>query len=238
MEIIYTPSQVFQFESEIKNFETLYNRLFPDPNEREDFSHIKNRLCTKKFSDDSKTFLILEDFSGLLCEYYLSCRSIFITYIAIDEKSRGKGLAKKIINKGVLIDLFKIIKKNTGNKPQAVFFESNNPCKTKYDSFDPYTRLNIFRKMGARYINIPYIQPSLGENKSRVDNLLLFVFPIKNQKTQNFIKSNIIISFLFSFYKEFGVINPNSDPDFINMINSIDSKYTYLYEVPLFKKLF
>lgn len=230
MEIIYTAESLKQCENTVREFEKNYNTAFPDDDEREDFNIIRERINEKTFRDDPKTFLVLENSSGLIAEYYPSCGSILLTYIVVSENSRGKGIARKLMQQGVLHEIAKIIFRETGEAIRAVFFESNNPLKTSHDSFDPTTRLSIFKRMGAKLIDIPYVQPSLGAGKDRVDNLFLFTFPLGNQ---DFIKTDIVLSFLTSFYKELGVANPESDPDFICMKKALPPHFTPLSEVPV-----
>jgi len=58
------------------------------------FNLIEDRICRKNFNDDPKTILIIQNDSGMVLEYYYSCKSILITYLVVGDKSRDKGLAK------------------------------------------------------------------------------------------------------------------------------------------------
>ena len=233
MEIIYTAESFHLHEEKIRKFKQLYYDAFPDDNEREDFDIISKRIQEKTFQEDSKTFLILDGISGLIAEYYPSCRCLLYTYIVVNDSDRGKGIARKMMTNQGLNGILKIIKSETGHDILAIFFESNNPSMTHYDSFDSVERLLIFKRLGAKFIDIPYVQPSLGTGKSKVNNLLLFTLPIDNH---DIVETEIIISFLRSFYKELGIFNPDEDDDFLKMKRSLIGKYFPLSEIPTNEK--
>lgn len=215
MIIVYNPETYRLHEKQIISFERLYESNFPDINEREDFQFIKTRIVNPSFMENAKSFLILEEASGLVVEYYASASSLFLTYIVIEPQARNKGMARKLVYEGIS-QVKDIVNEYSGKTVEAVFFEVNDPTATKIDSFDPWLRLEVFRKMSAKYINLTYVQPSLGEGKSRVNNLFLCCFPdVVNGK--NYLTTATITEFLAALYKDLGIGNPDLDPDFLKM---------------------
>jgi hypothetical protein len=157
---------------------------------------------------------------GLIADWYSNSQAIHLIYLINDEKFRGKGIAKKLINEGV--ESIKIwIKKEKGIDIKNLFFESNNPLKTKQenDSFDPVKRLEIFSHLGAKLINIPYVQPALDKKKKEVDNLFLLSFPQFNAKGEK-IPATEIADFLKDLYISLGETGNN--PALKNMIRYLD----------------
>ena len=101
-----------------------------------------------------------------------------------------------------------------------MFFESNNPLKTKHenDSFDPVKRLEIFSHFGAKLINIPYVQPALDKNRKKVDNLFLLSFPQFNVNGDK-IPATEIADFLKDLYISLGETEDNKS--FKNMVSHL-----------------
>lgn len=219
MILIHEENQLLEFDSSINEFVDLYIKSFPDDNEREDFGLISERIRNNSFQDDPKTFIVLMSGGGMICEYYYSCNSILITYIAVDAEFQRKGVGSKLLTSGV--DLVReAINTNLQRQVNAIFFEANNPIETESDYMSPWDRLAFFSKIGAKYIDIPYVQPSLGEGKERVRNLFLCCFPI--DEGADYLHKKVISDFLHSFYKELGVMYPELDTDMQDMQMKLD----------------
>jgi hypothetical protein len=235
MDIIHSREGLQKAKKKVARFVKVYEAAFPDVDEREDFDIIKSRIEEKGFEDDPKTFLALSANGGMVMEYYHSSGCMLLTYIAIEEGSRGKGEARDLIERS-LPKVIELIRNETGKSVRGIFFEVNNPQLTpvENDSIDPWQRLVFFKKMGARRIDIPYVQPPLGEGKKRVKNLYLCCFPVK--QSNDVMETSVIRDFLTSFYIELKVPEPETDPDFTEMTEALKSqdeagKY-YLKEIP------
>lgn len=152
--------------NQLNNFKELYIAGFPDPNEREDFEVITRRIISKSVYDPHTFIILVTDnvthkvTGGLIGDWYDHCKSIHLTYIVVDPSVRGTGTGRLLMEEG-LNDIKQIIRENNGIELSYVFFESNIPWKTSLDSFNPETRLQIFSKMGAKWIDIDYVQPAL-----------------------------------------------------------------------------
>ncbi len=236
--LIDSPANIDEHESIIEKFFSLYLNNFPDPDEREDPQIILGRITNQTerlFSPATTLILAINETSdilgGSIVEYYSESQCILLTYIVVAPESRGQGIARKLINQGIprLITQKKI-------EVEAVFFESNIPGKTKVDSFDPWQRYQVFSRMGAKWLDISYTQPSLDRNKKRVYNLYLFIFPHLTGKI-NRIQKNTLLKFLDVFYRELGVEDPRSDTDFVKMQKKIkiisENDFIYLKEMPI-----
>lgn len=210
MKLIFDESSYKSETDQLRKFETIYESGFPDRNERELFQDIINRVIGNKKPFEPHSIIVIkkndekedEVCGGLIADWYEKSKSIHLTYLIIDNKFRGKGIANTLINDGV-----NMIKDWIRNYRQIeirnVFFESNNPELTKNDNFDPYKRLEIFSKLGAKWINIPYIQPALDTAKKDVNNLLLLTFPQFNADKSR-IPTPEITDFLTEFYAGLG----------------------------------
>ena len=210
MKLIFDLNSYVKNKGLIDDFEQIYNAGFPDVNEREDLSVIIKRVTNKKKELEPYTIILISSIDsvvvgGLIADWYDKSKSIHLTYLIIDEKFRKQGLGKELIIKGIKL-IKDSIRKEGGIEIKNVFFESNNPEQTKRenDSFDPYTRLKIFSSLGAKWIDIPYVQPALDIKKKSVDNLMLLSFSQFNNNI-NTIPVNDIMAFLEDLYAGLGV---------------------------------
>lgn len=187
----------------LDTFENLYNNGFPDADEREDFSMILERTCSEK--EVPRTAIVLyyalntqQVLGGIVADWY-SMGFLHLTYIIVDPQARKRGIAKELMAKGIptIIEHLSTVENVT---IRSNFFESNNPQTTTIDNFDPKIRLKIFSDLGAKIIPIDYIQPSLGEGKEKVLNLLLLTFSQFNANEAN-MRVEDIIDFLTELYR-------------------------------------
>ena len=210
----------------INSFKEIYISAFPDINEREDFDVILQRVFWNKQPNEPHSILILtatdgknpEVTGGLIADWYENSKAIHLIYLVIAEKFRGKGIAKKLVNEGVTA-IKQWIEKEKKIEIRNVFFESNNPEKTKNDNFDTIARLEIFSQFGAKWINIPYIQPALDTKKREVDNLFLLSFTQFNVKGDK-IPEIEIIAFLKDLYLSLGQTDKNKS--FVRMQKALE----------------
>lgn len=215
MKLIYDSNTIKTYASLLKSFETIYNNGFPDINERESFDAILNRLSENREANEPPSILVLHTDGemvngGLIADWYQNSAALHLTYLIVNPKRRKSGIGKNLIQEGIkmVIDWIAEQKKV---QIDNVFFESNNPLKTIVkDDFDAYLRLKFFSKLGAKFIDIPYIQPPLDSSKKKVDNLFLFSFTQFN-KYKDQIKTEKVQGFLKEFYAGLGENERNED---------------------------
>ena len=213
----------------LDSFKVLYDNGFPDDDEREDFEEILTRLCNESeiprsvilLCHDSDTDKVL---GGFVADWYRSIGTLHSTYVIVDPQARRKGIAKKMISDGIP-KITHYLKEKENVNITSNFFESNNPYETTTDNFDPKTRLEIFSTLGAKLIPIDYVQPSLGEGKGKVRNLLLLTFSQFNKdemdRTDTMkMAASDVIGFLWEFYQTTN--NKDDDKDLLEMIKQIN----------------
>ncbi len=199
----------------------IYEEAFPDADEREDWEDIKTRICQPNAFP--KTFLVFDNQTkpngGLVADFYPQIGVIHLIYIAVSKKSRGQGLAKKLIRE-LLPDAIEEIQNYYQFKTKALLFESNIPWRTQTDSIDPATRLQIFEHLGAKAIPIQYTQPALAAGKKEVDNLFLLSFPLEGIQHHT-LDTELLISFLKEFFIGLGIEEPTQNKTFVRMQNEL-----------------
>lgn len=220
--IIDKPGQTKAYAKELALFFKLYENNFPDVNEREDPQIITSRInreSREKFPPETTIVLAMTGervMGGTVLEYYPGCQSFLLTYILVDNEFRGQGVSRFLVENGIRT----VIGEKGKEKVRAVFFESNIPWKTVNDSFNPWERFRVFSKLGAKWIDINYTQPSLGKGRNKVHNLYLLIFPSLTGLPGK-INTSDLVSFLEIFYRALGIAEPAGDPDFREMLRCI-----------------
>lgn len=227
-----------------RQFAVLYERAFPDLNEREDTDQWADRLSHDTRLPDEPVFHLIVTGSdleagpaprvtgGAAFEYYPKSGAGLLTYIAIDETQRKKGLAGLLLREAVRI--LHAEARRAGRPLAAVFAEANDPSETppEQDVMSPADRLAIFQRMGWKWLDLDYVQPALRDGKERVRNLLLLCLPdaVDSGKT---IRVAPVRDFLAEFYAVLGVPEPSRDRDFIAMTARLEGDVFRLKELPL-----
>ncbi len=119
----------------INQFRDLYESAFPDPDEREDFERILDRVKGIRSIHDPNTFLILNIVNnrvvaGQIADWYQESKCIHLTYLVVEPEYRQHGIARRIL-KEEIPKMIKEIKKQNKVEIEALFFESNNPSLEK-----------------------------------------------------------------------------------------------------------
>jgi hypothetical protein len=231
LKFIFNSASYAENEGHILTYRHLFESAFPDINEREDFNAIVKRVTTEPAGEEPHSFIILSVSlegsetkvnGGLIADWYDGCPAIHLTYIVVDDASRGRNVAKILIRDG-MEKMKAIIRDNWGAVLTPVFFESNSPWEQGVDSFNKSTRLLIFHKLGARWIDIPYVQPPLDASKKKVRTLFLMVFPDLNTCAGK-VSQQETVDFLSKLYAGLGITRPEEDPDFQTMMKSLSEQ--------------
>jgi GNAT superfamily N-acetyltransferase len=232
LHLIYNQTQYDTNQTCIESFQSIYQEAFPDADEREDWKDIQARICQPDAFP--KTFVVFDHHTepngGLVADFYPQSGVIHLIYIAVSKKSRGQGIAKKLI-KALLPRAIAEIQSLFQFETKAILFESNIPWRTHTDAIDPLTRLQIFEHLGAKAIPIQYTQPALAAGKKEVDNLFLLSFPINGAQHQT-LETDLLLGFLKEFYIGLGINQPNQHQAFVRMQQELKTT-SHMNQVPL-----
>jgi hypothetical protein len=101
-----------------------------------------------------------------------------------------------------------------------VFSEVNDPTRIEEDVMDPWSRLEVFDRLGAQVVDIPYVQPELAPGQGTCGDLLLLTYPLPGQPA-GAVSARALAEFLEDFYLANEVAQPARDPDFQRMLEAI-----------------
>jgi GNAT superfamily N-acetyltransferase len=150
--------------------------------------------------------------AGVVFELYHQSACALVTYIVVHPDARQRGLAQALLDSAR-----HVLQERAaagGRSLRAIFAEVNDPrlVSAERDSMDPWQRLAIMERLGARIVAIPYVQPALGPDQDRADELLLVTFPVDGTPRET-IERRTVAAFLEDFYTALGVEDLDGDPD-------------------------
>ncbi len=200
--------------------DNIYMPAFPDENEREPFDE---KILPRIQSGEGLQTIIVLAFDndcmvgGEIMDIYPSCASIHITYLAVEEKMRGKSYGKQILREATAMACQSLDRE--GNPIEHIFFETENPSLTIDSSYDTDARLLFFAGVGAGLIPIPYAQPPLSEDQDWARNLYLCVLPFTQEEGEYLIgesettsiAADVVTEFLGDFYEGLGYAEKAED---------------------------
>lgn len=195
----------------------IYAPAFPDENEREPFDEkILPRLQTK--GDLLQTAIVLaydgdRIVGGEITDWYPSCASLEIIYLAVAEALRGQSFGSQILKEATVLTCQSIVKE--GIPVEHIYFETENPSLSPEATFDTEARLRFFANAGAALLPFPYAQPPLSEEQGWARNLYLCVLPFEMEEDNYLIGgteatgilASSVMDFLHVFYEGLGYAN-------------------------------
>ncbi|MBZ0070580.1 MAG: GNAT family N-acetyltransferase [Gammaproteobacteria bacterium] len=210
----------------LAGFIDLYERTFSDPSEREDPAQWPLRLYGDLPAPQPRMHLLVavddaipeRPIGGIAFEYYRDSRCGLLTYLVTDPAHRRRGLARRLLD--YAIARLHRDAQEYGTALRAVFAEAEDPDQVgAYDNtMPPRERLATLARLGARRIDIPYVQPRLEGGSEPCRHLLLLAF---HPDTPD-IAGTVVRDFLHEFYRALGIARPETDTDFVTMTCGLD----------------
>lgn len=211
-----------RFDTLFGAFVALYDDAFPDPEEREDPQEWRARLrdsppppqpymqlllAVERTADGAEAVL-----GGIAYEYYRDSACGLLTYVAVDPRRRGNGIARKLLARAHA-DLRSIATAQEKTL-RAAFGEAQIPALLD----DPaqrefaHRRQLMLGKLGAMRLDTPYVQPELSGGGGRSRHLMLML--MTDGETPAHLAAETVRAFLHEFYRALGVPHPEVDADF------------------------
>ena len=200
-------------------FTRLYDTTFTDPSEREDPAEWPDRLWGNDSSTTMHLLIVpttsgIDAAAGLAFEYFPRSSCGLLTYLVVEREWRRTGLARELVTRAATI-----LKKDaldSGRTLEALFAETENPALVSPDqsAIPPSERLRAFDRLGARWVDIPYVQPALTSGGTPCRHLLLVAFPLPGSLVGPNPTAATILAFVEELYRALEVEDPLNDTDF------------------------
>ena len=207
-----------RFDRLMAGFVPIYDAAFPIASEREDPAEWPARMSDARPANEpwmDLVVLVAGDgeavLGGVAFEYYPQSRCGLLTYIAIDPAARGHGLARPLAERA-LAGLRDAAHAH-GAALAAALAEAERP--ERLDPADPDAvrtarrRLAILARLGARRLQVDYVQPELPGGDGRADHLML----LRLDHDAAPLDTAALRAFLVEFYRALGVADPENDSD-------------------------
>ncbi|HEX7071418.1 MAG TPA: GNAT family N-acetyltransferase [Rhodothermales bacterium] len=158
----------------------LYEASFPDDSEREPRDVWEAALDGQAKCYRLEFFVALDGeqvAGGVAFEYYPDSRCGLVTFVFVDPSRRREGLATELLSR-----VEARLKETSGGALRYVFAEAEDPERAAAlgvaTAIDPAVRLSILSRLGARAVDVTYVQPALAPGKRPAHHLrLLVIFP-------------------------------------------------------------
>jgi GNAT superfamily N-acetyltransferase len=177
----------------------LYEQSFPDDSERETREVWEGALDGRGLGYQLEFFVAMDEAEvagGVAFEYYPASRCGLVTFVFVDPSHRRQGLAARLLAR-VEVRLTEISRETL----RYVFAEAEDPGRAGAlgiaTAIDPALRLRILSRLGARAVNVTYVQPALGPGKPPAHHLRLLVLLPRDATA---VSRADLRSFLIPFY--------------------------------------
>lgn len=167
-------------------YHDVYEREFPDPNERESLENMCTYLQRKRtgwYGDNNYHVLVAEQDgrSVGLCvsDYSATANAGIIEFLVVTPDARGAGLGRRLLDYTQ-----RLVEADAGKAhaslPVGIAAEMNDPFRTDLyaDNYDPFDRAALWASWGFNRVDMPYVQPALSADQAPVDSLLLMFKPL------------------------------------------------------------
>lgn len=148
-----------------------------------------------------------------LGEHDFTSGVMLLGYLAVRADQRGRGTGSALLS-SVLPRWQEIM------RPVTILAEVEDPRFYEADPYgDPAARLRMYERLGWRLLPVPYFQPALRENQSRVRGMLLISF-----MRDDSLPAKVIVDFLDTYMADCeGIDAVRTDPEYLALRRRVSS---------------
>jgi len=163
----------------------IYEREFPDPDERESLANIASYLALRDegWYGLNNYHVVLacrgeEVLGGCILDYLELPNAGVLEFLFTVAGARGQGVGRALLAEAER--LAKADASRTGRAPEWIAAEMNDPFEATEvpDNMDPFVRARIWHRWGFGALDCPYVQPALSAEQRPAEGLLLIAKPI------------------------------------------------------------
>ena len=198
-----------------RDFRPIYIEAFPTPSEREDETTWLPWLDRDDPPPqpwfDLSLALAPESDSVLgapVYEYYRGRNARLSTYLLVRRERRGRGIGRTLAEH--MHTRMRAMARASGADAPICYAEAQDPDLLDAEHrASARERLAIYARLGARRLDIPYVQPALAPGKVPARHLTLLAFGVPEV-----LGAAPVLRFLAEYYRALEIAAPDSDPDF------------------------
>lgn len=189
----------------------LYEASFPDASETESREKWEALLAGTRDDGYTLAFALARDgegvAGGIAYEYYPQSACGLLTYVFVAPRARRHGVARELIRRAL-----EALEQTAGGSLRCVFAEAENPEEAAQQgirsAIDPHERLEALARLGARRVDVPYVQPALEKGQPPALHLYLLLF---HPPAATRLERGVLEAFLREFYASLGYTGPRAE---------------------------
>lgn len=202
----------------------LYLKEFPDINERESLDNILNQAKRLKNNPAATYYCTIalrgnKIVGGVIGDYFKKSNCGIIEFIVVDRSERGNRIGRNLLN--ALFDkMNEQARQNGHSEVNYCFLEVEKPMSPigSVEREKEIHRLGFWHRIGAKNVNINYVQPALQEGKEPVSHLLLNTIICNNMLDKRFISKKDLATFIRDYFKNaINVIDVSENSFFMSL---------------------
>lgn len=215
---------------------------FPDENERESYDQIENYLRLKETGwygkNNYHVIVVLgsdnKPIGGAIADYLNEPNAGVIEYIVIQPEHRRTGWGRRLLEETERT-LHDDADKSRNCPLDWIAAEIDDPFVTQrpLHGIDPFAVARTWHNWGYRFLDFPYVQPALADDKRPVGTLLLSAKLCAGGKLDDkhsdeevsLVPRETVTTLLYEYQRwAMRIPEPQNDPPFTTMCNSLAAK--------------
>lgn len=155
--------------------------------------------------------------------YYRDQDAALLGYTIVSPKYDAPGLEQAMMD--TITEALQDISKKNGGQMQAIFMETLNPAKVDNDDDrnDAVERLKMLQSLGAKLVNINFVEPPVCEGGDPNADLHLIAYPGKAGFQPSTQQVKDVVTGLYTGQAENAGCAPNDNPDYLSVMKQIDA---------------
>lgn len=155
--------------------------------------------------------------------YYRDQDAGLLGYTVVSEQYDAPGLQQAMMDAAT--EGLQALSKKNGGQMQPAFLETDNPAKIENDDerAAAVARLQMLQSLGAKLVNINFIEPPLYEGGDKNESLCLLTYPGRAgfQPENDQVKG--LVTGLYTGLAECAGCAPKDNPDYTSIMQQIDA---------------
>ncbi|MSO71650.1 MAG: GNAT family N-acetyltransferase [Alphaproteobacteria bacterium] len=199
-------------------FRPIYAAAFPEPSERED-----ETTWLRWLDEDDPPPQPLFDLSlaiepsgekvigGTAYEYYRGSRCGIMTYLVVHPEHQRRGVGRALVAHACA--RLRRMAHDAGAALAVSFTEAQDPSEVDAAQREiAMRRLEIYAKLGARRLALPFVQPALAQGKLPARHMALLA--LDTPESSATLPARVVLDFLREYYRALEIAEPDRDADF------------------------
>lgn len=152
---------------------------------------------------------------GVVGELYEPEQVLLLAYLAVRPDLRGRGIGTALLHRAAASWY--------GPGVALAVGEVHDPGRWPEEGDAAAGRLRLYAQVGARLLDVPFVQPALGPGRPRIDGFLLLAFHLAAEAgLGDGVPSGLLSRFVRAYYEREEGVRPPYDPELASLLELIE----------------